>query len=83
MSEYLSDQGKRIHLLDYLSSMRDCIYDLSTELLSLQHGGLNEAELEATNMKACDAAMNLMGDMRMVAVMLADIYHEDTPVIDG
>ena len=82
-SEYLSDQGKRTHLLDYLASMYECIADLSGVLLTLEHGRLDEAETDSTKCSACTHVMNLLGDMRMIYPMLLDIYHEDDPVVDG
>jgi len=76
MSEYLSDQGKRTQLLDYLVSMNECIYDLSTELLALDHGEESEGVHSATTARAVNAAMNLLGDLVMVHPMLSDIYRD-------
>jgi len=80
MSEYLSDQGKRTQLMDYLVSMHECIYDLSTELLALEHAGMSEGVHAATTARAIDAAMNLLGDLVMVHPMLSDIYRDNHTV---
>jgi hypothetical protein len=74
MSEYLSDQGKRAHLLDYLVSLHEGTVDLSTELLAIDHGGITHDEMEARCYKATTLAMDLQADMAMIAPLLADLY---------
>lgn len=78
-SEYLSDQGKRAHLLDYLASMYEGIADLSGELLSLDHGGMDEAAEDASTYRATTAAMNILADWVMIEPMLTDIYAANVP----
>ena len=81
MSEYLSDQGKRGSLLELLASMYEIIADLSGELLTLEHGGISDDEMEARTYRACTHAMDLQADWRMIHPMLRDIYNESAPAI--
>ena len=83
MSEYLSDQGKRGSLLDLLASMYEIICDLSGELLTLEHNRMDDDEREARIYSACTLAMDLQGDWKMIAPMLADMYRDTDPVHDG
>lgn len=84
MSEYLSDQGKRTHLLDLLASMYEIIADISGELLTLEHGGLKQDEVEARYYRAATLAMDLLADIHLVHPLLMDIYHDNDPsVIPG
>lgn len=81
MSEYLSDQGKRAHLLDYLASLYDNVADLSGVLLVLDEPVLTNDERKALNVKACTMAMNVLADWKIIHPMMLDLYHEpvDTP----
>jgi hypothetical protein len=74
MSEYLSDQGKRTQLLDLVASMHEGLVDLSTELLAMHHGGINEDEWEARSYRACTLAMDIQADWGMIEPMLADMW---------
>lgn len=80
MSEYLSDQGKRTQLMDYLVSMNEGVYELSTELLALDHGAMAPEVYAAAIANACNAAMNLLADLVMIHPMLVDIYNDTTPI---
>ena len=83
MSEYLSDQGKRTHLLDYLASMGEGLDDFMFILVSLNDGRLNQAEHAAAIHDACTSAMNILGDWVMVEPMLTDIYCINASVANG
>ena len=79
-SEYLSDQGKRTHLLDVLASMYEIICDLSGELLTLEHNRMTDDEMEARTYRACTLAMDLQADWAIVHPMLSDIYNDNIPI---
>ena len=79
-SEYLSDQGKRAHLLDLLACMYESIADICAELLTMEHGGISEDEMEARRYRACTLAMDIQADWYMVEPILHDIYNDSAPV---
>lgn len=80
-SVYLSDQGKRTHLLDSLVCTYECIADICGVLLSLEDETISESERQKLTVDAGTNAMNVLADMKMVAPMLLDIYRDKT--VDG
>ena len=76
MSKYLSDQGKRTHLLDYLASLYENVADFSAELLTMDLPNLSADELEARRYRATTLAMDMQADWFMVEPMIADIYND-------
>lgn len=80
MSEYLADQGKRTHLLDYLVSTQTICYQLSTVLLDLDASDINEVERQRLSLLACTLAMDLLGDWAIAHPMLTSIYDDVSDV---
>ena len=80
MSKYLSDQGERTRLLDYLVSLYENVADFSGELLAMELPTVTSDEMEARKYRASTLAMDIQADWFMVEPMLADIYNELPPV---
>jgi len=73
VSEYLSDQGQRTHLLTCLESTYGFIYEIAGQLISLNHGGLTEAEISALYSHVCTMSMDLLSATHKLQPMLVDI----------
>lgn len=82
-SEYITDQGKRTQLLEYLASMYEVVADLSGVLLTLDHGGLDAGFVTTLHRRACTLAMDLQADWQGVCPMLTDMYGDSCAIDAG
>ena len=72
-SEYLTDQGKRMRLLDSLVSALNLVQHLSETLLDIEDGGISNYLVE----QATTDAMDLFADLQIIRPMLVDILTMD------
>lgn len=69
----MSDQGKRFNLLDDLVALYDDVADLCVLLLTLEHGGLDHANHDATLLALYMRATDVLVDWATVGPRVGDL----------